>query len=64
MKGLKTPKKKIAGTLEMCIGNNLTPTEAAKELNLPMATVSEWLSKYWFYHKYDKSEILILQSNV
>lgn len=64
MKGLKTSKEKIAGTLEMCIGNNLTPTEAAKELNLPMATVSEWLSTYWFYQKFEQSEIITLTSNV
>jgi hypothetical protein len=62
--GNRHEKKIIAEALEYCIGNNITPTEAGRLLNLPMATVADWMTKYWFYKKIDNPIILTLQSNV
>jgi hypothetical protein len=62
--GNRHEKKAIALALEYCIGNNIPPTEAGRLLNLPMVTVSDWMTKYWFYKKIDNPIILTLQSNV
>jgi hypothetical protein len=62
--GNRHEKKIIAEALEYCIGNNIPPTEAGRLLNLPMATVADWMTKYWFYKKIDNPIILTLQSNV
>jgi hypothetical protein len=62
--GNRHEKKIIAEALEYCIGNNIPPTEAGRLLNLPMATVADWMTKYWFYKKLDNPIILTLKSNV
>jgi hypothetical protein len=41
-----------------------TNGEAGRLLNLPMATVADWMSKYWFYKKLDNPIILTLKSKV
>jgi hypothetical protein len=62
--GNRHSKKTIALALEYCIGNNLPPVLAAKNLNFPMPTIADWMTKYWFYKKIDNPIILTLQSNV
>jgi hypothetical protein len=62
--GNRYSKKTIALALEYCIGNNIPPTQGAKNLNFPMPTIADWMTKYWFYKKIDNPIILTLQSNV
>jgi hypothetical protein len=62
--GNRHSKKAIGLAMEYCIGNNIPPTEAAKMLNFPMPTISDWMTKYWFYKKIDDPIILTLTSNV
>jgi hypothetical protein len=57
-------KELIANTLERCIGDNLTPAEAHRLLNLPLPTICEWMSSYWFYKKPNDPVIIMLESNV
>jgi hypothetical protein len=62
--GTRHTKEVIGLALEYCIGNNIPPTEAGRLLNLPMSTVADWMTKYWFYKKLDNPIILTLKSNV
>ncbi len=62
--GNRHSKKAIGLALEYTIGNNIGPTEAARLLNFPLPTISDWMTKYWFYPKVDNPIILTLKSNV
>ena len=57
-------KKQIAESLEYCIGNNLPPTEAARLMNFPKASLYKWLTNHWYYAKIDNPIILTLKSKV
>jgi len=57
-------KKAIADTLECCIGNNLSPAEVSRLLNLPLPTGAGLLSSYWFYKRPNDSVTVTLKSNV
>jgi hypothetical protein len=57
-------KELIANTLERCIGDNLTPAEAHRLLNLPLPTICGWMTSYWFYQKPINPIVLILKSDV
>jgi hypothetical protein len=57
-------KELIASTLERCIGDNLAPIEASRLLNLPLPTVCEWMSSYWFYKRPDDPVVITLKSNI
>jgi hypothetical protein len=62
--GNRHSKKVIGLALEYCVGNNIPPVLAAKMLNLPLPTVAEWMTKYWFYRKCNNPVVLTLSSNV
>lgn len=62
--GNRHSKKVIGLALEYTLGNNLSPVESARLLNLPLPTVAEWMTKYWFYRKVDEPIILVLESKV
>jgi hypothetical protein len=59
-----TNKELIANTLERCIGDNLSPVEAHRILNLPLPTIAGWLTSYWFYKKPNDPVTVTLKSNV
>lgn len=62
--GNRHPKKVIGLSLEYTIGNNLSPVDSGKVLNLPLYTISEWMTKYWFYKKIEDPIVLTLKSKV
>lgn len=62
--GNRHPKKVIGLALEYTIGNKLSPVDAGNVLNLRLFTISEWMTKYWFYKKIDNPLVLTLKSKV
>ena len=50
--------------IEYTVANNLAPTEAARLMNFPKASLHKWLTKHWFYAKVQNPVIIVLQSNV
>jgi hypothetical protein len=54
----------IALAIEFTVANNLGPTEAARLMNFPKASLYKWLTKYWYYAKVQNPVIIVLQSNV
>jgi hypothetical protein len=62
--GNRHSKEAIGLALEYMIGNNQSPADVAQVLNLPMPTICEWMTRYWFYHKIDNPIVLVLTSNV
>jgi hypothetical protein len=62
--GNRHTKKVIGTSLEICIGNNLSPVALARQLNLPAPTVSEWMTRYWFYRKCNNPIVIVLKSKV
>ena len=50
--------------IEYTVFNNLAPTEAARLMNFPKASLQKWLTKHWFYAKVKNPIIIVLQSNV
>jgi hypothetical protein len=54
----------IALAIEFTVANNLGPTEAARLMNFPKASLLKWLTKHWYYAKVENPVIIVLQSNV
>jgi hypothetical protein len=54
----------IALAIEFTVANNLGPTEAARLMNFPKASLYKWLTKHWYYAKVENPVIIVLQSNV
>lgn len=54
----------IALAIEYTVANNLGPTEAARLMNFPKASLLKWLTKHWYYAKVENPVIIVLQSNV
>ncbi len=64
-KYLKVPnKKRIALSLEMVCGYNLTPIQASVLLDIPHPSICGWMTSYWFYQKPINPIVLILKSDV
>jgi len=62
---LKVPnKKRIALSLEMVCGHNLTPIQASVLLDIPHPSICGWMTSYWFYQKPIIPIVLTLKSNV
>jgi hypothetical protein len=55
---------RIANALELVIGQGYSPAEASRKLNLPIASICGWLTKYWFYNKPINPVIINLKSNL
>lgn len=55
---------RIAKSLELVAGDNLSPAEVSRILNLPIASICGWLSKYWFYQKINNPVVITLKSKV
>ena len=54
----------IALAIEYTVANNLGPTEAARLMNFPKASLYKWLTNHWYYAKVENPVIIVLQSNV
>lgn len=57
-------KDRIAKALEMYAGHGKSMVDISRRFNVPMATVSHWLSKYWFYQKFNQPVTIKLKSKV
>jgi hypothetical protein len=55
---------RIANALELVVGNGLSPAQASRKLNLPIASICGWLTKYWFYNKPNNPVIINLKSKL
>ena len=64
-KYLKIPdKKRIALAMELIVGSGVSPADASKYLNLSIASICGWMTKYWFYKKPINPVVITLKSNV
>ena len=62
--GHRYSNEAIALAIEFTVANNLGPTEAARLMNFPKASLLKWLTKHWYYAKVENPVIIVLQSNV
>lgn len=56
--------KRIADAFELVVGQGLSPAEAARKLNLPIASICGWLTSYWFYKKPNNPVVITLKSKL
>ena len=55
---------RIANSFELVVGYGLSPAEAGRKLNLPIASICGWLTSYWFYKKPNNPVVITLKSKV
>jgi len=50
--------------IEMVIGLDYSPAEVGKMLNVSHTNISNWLTKWWFYQKFNNPVVITLKSKV
>jgi transposase-like protein len=56
--------KKIAHGLELVCGQGKSIKEASQELDVAFNSLSQWLTKHWFYKKIEDPAIIVFKSKV
>ena len=62
--GYRYSNEVIALAIEFTVANNLGPTEAARLMNFPKASLYKWLTNHWYYAKVENPVIIVLQSKI
>ena len=56
--------KKIGKALELVCGEGKPIKDASEEVGVTLASVSGWLSRYWFYKKINDPVTIVFKSKV
>ena len=55
---------RIAKALELVCGQGLSINDASRRLRLSTPSLCGWMTKYWFYRKFNNPITIVLKSKV